>query len=166
MELVEGKDFLAALRPAPPPDAPTGAYDPLAIPAASPPTSGGLAPMQVCDETLLRDHLRQLGEGLAFLHARDKLHCDLKPSNVMVECGGRVVILDFGLVQETAEAPPTQAEAPAPVGELDPTADLHLTWTRGDAIRGTIGYMSPEQAAGRQLTPASRGRVAVHAPAW
>ena len=136
MELVEGQDFLSALRPATSLDAPTGAYDPLAVPAMSLPTSGEPAPMQGCDEDRLRDELRQLGEGLNFLHAGGKLHCDLKPSNVMVERGGRVVILDFGLVQSTAEPPPTQAASPTFADAPDPTADVQMSWTRGDAIRG------------------------------
>jgi eukaryotic-like serine/threonine-protein kinase len=155
MELVEGQDFLWCVRQAASLDTPTAAFDPLAGSETAIPTARTSAPAHVCDEGRLRETLRQLCEGLNYLHARDKLHCDLKPSNVMVEHGGRVVILDFGLVQEGAEPPVTAQASGTPAAGPDPTADMSLTWTRGDAIRGTIGYMSPEQAAGRQLSPAS-----------
>ncbi|MBI4851122.1 MAG: protein kinase [Acidobacteria bacterium] len=42
----------------------------------------------------------QLAEGIYALHKAGKLHCDLKPSNVLVTEEGRVTILDFGLVTE------------------------------------------------------------------
>jgi serine/threonine protein kinase len=42
----------------------------------------------------------QLAEGIYALHKAGKLHCDLKPSNVLVTQEGRVTILDFGLVTE------------------------------------------------------------------
>jgi hypothetical protein len=71
MELVEGLDFLAHVRPG-------GALDP----------------------DRLRDAARQLADGLAALHAAGRLHRDLKPSNVRVTPSRRVVILDFGLAAE------------------------------------------------------------------
>ena len=81
----------------------------------------------------LRVALRQLGAGVAALHAHGMLHRDLKPSNVLVTPEGRVVILDFGLVREMASSGVTATEG----------------------VLGTPAYMSPEQAAGRAVTPAS-----------
>ena len=83
----------------------------------------------------LRGLLRQFVHGVHALHTAGKIHRDLKPSNVLVTDAGRVVILDFGLVNE-----------------ID-----HRTLfasSRG-LIRGTPAYMSPEQAAGQLATPAS-----------
>ncbi len=82
----------------------------------------------------LRRALPQLAEGLLALHKAGKLHCDIKPSNVLVTLRGRVVLLDFGLAQELAPA--------------------QLDLGRGGLI-GTPAYMSPEQAAARPLTEAS-----------
>ncbi len=86
---------------------------------------------------------RQIAEGLAAAHAKGVVHRDLKPENVML-ADGRSKILDFGLARQTLaealEGPISHAEtraAPSP-GE-----------TREGMILGTVGYMSPEQAAGR-----------------
>ena len=85
--------------------------------------------------TALRSSLRQLASGLGYLHATGKLHCDLKPSNVLVTAGDRVVILDFGLVADV-QLPDDQEPAALPFG-------------------GTPAYMSLEQLLGLPLTPAS-----------
>jgi len=81
-------------------------------------------------EVTLCAALRQLVEGIIALHACGLLHLDLKPANVLVERGGRVVILDFGLVRA-----------------LDAGDDAH-PWV------GTPTHMAPEQARGGALTPA------------
>ncbi len=83
----------------------------------------------------LRLASRQLAGGLVALHAMGKLHRDLKPSNVMVDKRGRVVILDFGVAIELKQ-------------QDDPLATERAT-------EGTVSYMSPEQSAGKPLSPAS-----------
>jgi serine/threonine protein kinase len=84
-------------------------------------------------EARLRDAFAQAVSGLNALHAARKLHCDIKPSNLMVEASGRVVLLDFGLISEQSEQ----------FGE--PRAK----------VLGTVAFMSPEQAQGQALTPSS-----------
>jgi serine/threonine protein kinase/tetratricopeptide (TPR) repeat protein len=90
-----------------------------------------LAAQQPLDENRLRFALRQLAEGVNRLHELGKLHRDIKPSNVLVTEEGRVVILDFGLVED-----------------INP--ELHET-----LLAGTPDYMSPEQGAQTAISKAS-----------
>ena len=83
-------------------------------------------------QSILRACLMQLAEGLHALHEHGLLHRDLKPSNVLVTLAGRVVLLDFGLVQPFATG-------------VQQTA----------TIAGTPNYMSPEQALGSPLAEPS-----------
>jgi hypothetical protein len=79
----------------------------------------------------LEESLRQLGEGLQYLHAAGRLHHDIKPANVLVTPQGRVVLLDFGLVTEFG------------TGRED-TIDF-----------GTPAYMSPEHGTAAAFTAAT-----------
>jgi tRNA A-37 threonylcarbamoyl transferase component Bud32 len=89
-----------------------------------------------CDRVALRESLRQMAVALQSIHGAGIIHKDLKPANVKVTSEGRIVILDFGLASRIAR--PRFESA---------TATL--------AVTGTVAYMSPEQAAGLPLTPAT-----------
>src|SRR5262245_23539083 len=80
----------------------------------------------------------QIAEGLARAHEAGIVHRDLKPENLMVTREGLVKILDFGLAKLVASAGPE-------VSQLSTMA----TPTEPGVVLGTVGYMSPEQAAGR-----------------
>jgi len=83
----------------------------------------------------------QIADGLARAHGAGIVHRDLKPENVMLSKEGFVKILDFGLAKLSA---PIAGEG----------SDLPTAAPRGTdpgTIMGTVGYMSPEQAAGRSV---------------
>src|SRR5271157_1649968 len=73
--------------------------------------------------------LRQACAGLQAAHTEGVIHRDLKPSNVMCDAAGRVVIMDFGLARTV------QGDG----------------MTRTGMMVGTMEYMSPEQAMGKEL---------------
>ncbi|PWU01667.1 MAG: hypothetical protein C5B53_02540 [Candidatus Melainabacteria bacterium] len=85
--------------------------------------------MQVCD-------------GLTAIHAKGLVHCDLKPSNIMLQDDGsgrdQVKILDFGLVKFLPQG-----------------TSIDLRSTDSFEVTGSPLYMSPEQCNGSTLDPRS-----------
>ena len=126
MELVDGCDFQTYVGCAPS----LMGDEPCATSSA-----GWAAPRSLAHESLLRDALIQLAEGIHALHTAGKLHRDIKPNNVLVTREGRVVLLDFGLM-----------------ADLEPTGQ-HQTVAR--QVVGTMAHMSPEQALGLAVSAAS-----------
>ncbi|HEU5251097.1 MAG TPA: protein kinase, partial [Thermoanaerobaculia bacterium] len=79
----------------------------------------------------------QAADALSKAHAAGIVHRDLKPENLMVSRDGFVKILDFGLAKL---APETTKDASKALTAIEAT--------RPGMVLGTVGYMSPEQAAG------------------
>jgi serine/threonine-protein kinase len=76
--------------------------------------------------------VRQVLAGARFAHGRGIVHRDLKPQNVIVDSEGRARVLDFGIARAGAS-------------EI----------TQTGSVLGTAQYLSPEQAQGLEITPAS-----------
>ncbi|MCL1798716.1 MAG: Stk1 family PASTA domain-containing Ser/Thr kinase [Eggerthellaceae bacterium] len=74
----------------------------------------------------------QVCQALTSAHNLDIIHRDIKPQNIMVQPDGNVKVMDFGIARAK-----------------------NSLMTQTPSVLGTAHYISPEQAQGKELTPAS-----------
>jgi serine/threonine protein kinase/Tol biopolymer transport system component len=84
----------------------------------------------------------QIASALVAAHAAGIVHRDIKPENIMVRGDGIVKVLDFGLAKLTERQDSS-------TGSEDST--IALVNTEPGSVLGTVAYMSPEQATGREV---------------
>ena len=82
-----------------------------------------------------------LADAVSRAHRAGITHRDLKPDNIMIDGEGRLRVLDFGLAKLHERSDPAEDEQTATV-----TSD-----TAEGQVLGTVAYMSPEQAEGKNV---------------
>jgi eukaryotic-like serine/threonine-protein kinase len=75
-----------------------------------------------------------IADGLAFAHEQGLVHRDVKPQNVLLNGDGEAKVTDFGIAR---------------------SLDVEHGVTQTGTVLGTSNYLSPEQASGKQVTPAT-----------
>lgn len=73
--------------------------------------------------------IREILDAFAYAHSKGIVHCDIKPSNIVIQDNGHVKVMDFGIAQIVSQA-----------NAIDKQVNM-----------GTPSYMSPEQVYGRKV---------------
>jgi len=80
----------------------------------------------------------QITEVLQKTHGKGVVHCDITPANLFITEEGRIKLLDFGIAQPIRDVCARKSST------------VHARSTRS-TLTGTVRYMSPEQALGREV---------------
>ena len=95
--------------------------------------AGMLKQYNTFQEPLIRNFVRQILEGLSYLHGRGIIHRDIKGANVLVDNKGSIKISDFGISKRVEASTALASANPLPGSGMNRTS-----------LQGSVFWMAPE----------------------